>query len=188
MNLCISEHCSTAAVDHLGELIKSLDSTSSAIGKISLHRTKCSRLQKYVLAPAMMKKLREDIGTSYFSLILDESTNTSNIQCLGVVIRYFSSVKHSIVDTLYRLVSIESATAQAIFDKLISLLVKDDLSVSKLVGIGCDGANTMVGRHNSVATLLQEKQPLLVVFRCVCHSLHLAAAGLLPAALGVFSS
>jgi len=34
----------------------------------------------------------------------------------------------------------------------------------------------MVGRNHSVATLLKKDVPGVVVFRCICHSLHLAAS------------
>jgi hypothetical protein len=60
--------------------------------------------------------------------------------------------------------------------KIIECLVSDKLQVNRLIGIGCDGANAMVGRNRSVATLLQATMPNLVVFRCVCHSLHLVAS------------
>ena len=44
------------------------------------------------------------------------------------------------------------------------------------MGIGVDGASAMVGRHHSVSSMLKEKVPHLVVVRCICHSLHLAAS------------
>jgi len=55
-------------------------------------------------------------------------------------------------------------------------LVEDGLSVSNLVGLGSDGASAMVGHHKSVATLMQQAQLGIVLFRCTCHSLHLAAS------------
>ncbi len=77
---------------------------------------------------------------------------------------------------MYRLVSIDSATAEALHLKLISCLSEDNLSLNRLIGIGCDGANTMVGRNHSLATLLKANVQNLIVFRCVCHSLHLTAS------------
>ncbi|KAK3892466.1 hypothetical protein Pcinc_003699 [Petrolisthes cinctipes] len=53
---------------------------------------------------------------------------------------------------------------------------EDKLAVDKLVGVGCDGANAMIGRNHSLVTLLKNDNPNLIVFRCVCHSLHLAAS------------
>lgn len=44
-----------------------------------------------------------------------------------------------------------------------------------MVGIGIDGANVMIGKHKSVATLLRKELPDLIVFKCVSHFLHLCA-------------
>ena len=38
-----------------------------------------------------------------------------------------------------------------------------------LLGFASDGANAMLGRHNSVKTRLMEKQPNLFVIHCICH-------------------
>jgi len=76
--------------------------------------------------------------------------------------------------------------AQKLYDKVMECLAKDGLSVSNLVGLGSDGASAIVGRHNSVATLMQEAQLGIVLFRCICHSLHLAASkasAIMPTAL-----
>lgn len=134
----------------------------------------------------MMKELREDLGDSCYSLILDESTNIANIQCLGLIIRYYSVSRRCIVDTMYRLVPVAAATADALFGTVKDCLAEDNLSLDKLIGIGCDGASTMVGCRHSVATLMKEHVPNLVVVKCICHSLHLAACkavDLLPVAL-----
>lgn len=117
-----------------------------------------------------------DICDNFFSLILDESTNVSNVQCLGMTIRYYSPVDKCIVDTMYRLIHIASAKADDIYKDVLRCLQEDKLSLDRLVGIGTDGASAMIGSHHSLATLLQADVPHLTVFRCVCHSLHLAAS------------
>lgn len=44
-----------------------------------------------------------------------------------------------------------------------------------MIGIGVDGANVMIGIHNSFSFILKETINELIVVKCVCHSLHLAA-------------
>jgi len=54
-------------------------------------------------------------------------------------------------------------------------ILEDGLKIENLVGIGVDdGANVMVGVHNSFSSILKETVNELVV-KCVCHSLYLAA-------------
>ncbi|KYN04692.1 hypothetical protein ALC62_04434 [Cyphomyrmex costatus] len=44
-----------------------------------------------------------------------------------------------------------------------------------LIGIGIDGANVMTGKHHSFSSILKETINELVIVKCICHSLHLAA-------------
>ena len=43
------------------------------------------------------------------------------------------------------------------------------LHYDNLVGLGTDGANVMLGAHNSVMSWLRCKQPVLVALHCHCH-------------------
>ena len=67
----ISGHSSNLSVDHLGELLPHLDKKSECLKGLKLHRTKCGRLQRNVIAPSFAKYLRNDIGESHFSLTVD---------------------------------------------------------------------------------------------------------------------
>lgn len=42
ISVFIAKNCSLSAVDDLGKLISDLDPNSEALGKIKLHRTKCT--------------------------------------------------------------------------------------------------------------------------------------------------
>ncbi|XP_076062362.1 zinc finger protein 862-like [Oratosquilla oratoria] len=141
-----------------------------------MHHTKCARLQKYVIAPSFAVKLRNEIGDQFFSLVVDESTNEANISCLALCIRFYSTSKKSVVDTFYRLLPIENATADNLYQTVTRCLAEDGLDVKKMIGLGTDGASSMIGRTHSLSTLLRVDNPELTLFRCVCHSLHLAAS------------
>ena len=80
----ISGHSSNLSLDHLGELLPHLDKKSVCLKGFKLHRTKCGRLQRNVIAPSFAKYLRNDIGENHFSLTVDESTNEANISCLSL--------------------------------------------------------------------------------------------------------
>lgn len=93
------------------------------------------------------------------------------------MIRYCSFKKRTIVDTMYCLLPLDACDAMGITNTLLSALKNDGLNVKNLCGIGVDGANTMVGEHHSVTTLLRkEAGDHLIMNRCICHSLHLAAS------------
>jgi hypothetical protein len=172
----IAEHSAIRSVDHLCDMLPCLDDSSDILRKIHCRRTKCAAVITKVLSPCMREDLIADIGESYYSLVIDESTDNTLVKCLALVIRYFSETKKRMISTFYRLVPVDDGKSKTITDQILKCLQEDKLPVGKLVGIGADGASAMVGTVNSVATRLKFVVPHLVVVRCVCHSLHLAAS------------
>ena len=97
-----------------------------------MQRTKCTGLIKNLIAPCLLKKLLEDVGDSYYSLIIDESTDISQEKLLAVCIRYFSKTKSRIVTTFLAFAVIESAgTSDAIGNKILTMLQQYELSLEK---------------------------------------------------------
>ena len=118
------------------------------------------------------------MGDHSFSLLLDESTDVSVSKYLGVVIKYFSDTKHTIVSTFLGLVELEGGDARSIARAVVAFLKKCCLRKEKLLGIGTDNASVMTGVNNGVHKVLKEEYGLkdLVLIRCVCHSLQLAVS------------
>ena len=129
-----------------------------------------------VLAPYFLKKLVADVGEQHFSLLLDEATDISVSKYLGVVIRYFSETKGTVVSTFLGLVELEGGDAHSIARAVVAFLEKCSLVKEKLLGIGTDNASVMTGINNGVHAVLKHEYGLkdLVLIRCVCHSLQLA--------------
>ncbi|XP_026685957.1 uncharacterized protein LOC113471199 [Diaphorina citri] len=94
---------------------------------------------------------------------------------MSLIIRYFSHRENKVVTTFYRLLEIEAGDHLTMVTAFQSALEKDGLKIDKLLGIGIDGANVMTGKYNSFSSKLKELIPHLVIVKCVCHSLHLAA-------------
>ena len=97
----------------------------------------------------------------------------SDRQC-GVMLRFFDNTEGKV--RFYSLVTLESATADGIFQPVDKLFSDDGpLKYSNLVGLGSDGASVMLGSRNSVLTRLQTEQPAVVSFHCNCHIAALIA-------------
>ncbi|XP_022834568.1 uncharacterized protein LOC111362226 [Spodoptera litura] len=179
----IAEHTSVMTVDHLIELLPQLDPSSDALKNLRLHRTKCSMIIKNVLGPTLLSDLIEEIGESPYSIIIDESTDLSTQKVLCIMVRFYSNKNNDIVTTFYRLIKLRECDAKTVYDAIKDQLTRDGLKIENMVGIGVDGANVMVGKHNSVTALLKSELPDIVIVKCVSHSLHLCAenaAKLLP--------
>ncbi|XP_037943395.1 E3 SUMO-protein ligase KIAA1586-like [Teleopsis dalmanni] len=171
----IAEHASIHTVNHLTEILPKLDKTSETLSKLKLHKTKCTMIIKNVLSPCMLQDLVQEIGDSAYSIIIDESTDISTLKILCTMIRFFSMPKKNIVTTFYRIIKLTEFDAQSICDAIKAQLQSDNLNFQNLIGIGVDGANVMIGKNKSVATILKKDLPDLIVVKCISHSLHLCA-------------
>lgn len=69
LSMYIAVHSSIAPVDHLGQVCNIQFDCSS----LKLHRTKCTKLIKNVLAPHFNQDFSTDIGNSFYSLLIDET-------------------------------------------------------------------------------------------------------------------
>lgn len=172
MALFVSTHSAILAIDHLGELCNH----HFPENYFKLHRTKCSAIITNVLAPFFIKELKNDIGFSKYSLLIDESTDISVLKYLGIGINYFSKLLNKIVTTFLSLEELTECTAIAIVDAVKNSLKKFDLKLNNLIGIGSDNASVMVGVNTGVHAILKKDNPHLILIRCVCHSLQLATS------------
>ena len=165
-------HTAIRTIDHLGEILAS-NGKKSDFSDLKLHRTKCTRLITEVIAPAFKETMVEDIADKKFSLIIDETTDISSEKELAIIIRFYSEKNQKIMDTLLEMVPMCSATGETIFEAITGALQKCGLPLANCIGLGCDGASTMVGQFNSVWSRLRAQNPECVLMRCVCHSLAL---------------
>lgn len=166
----IAMHCSVRSIDHLGEILKELGK-GSKLGGLRMHRTKCSRVISYVIAPEFLKSMVDDIGDSPFSVICDEATDTSTAKFMGVCIRYYSKSKKKMVTDFLGLIPVSSCTGEALASVLKDFLQTVGLPIKQMTAVGVDGAPNMSGHVNSFYTHLKKDVPGLQLFKCVCHSL-----------------
>lgn len=71
---------------------------------------------------------------------------------------------------------VEGATAEHLFGLLSKSFEDYDIPFKNIIGFASDGASTMMGKDNSVASRFLEKCPEIYIFKCICHSLHLCAS------------
>ena len=173
----VAKHAAISSVDHLMLLLPRIFPDSTIAANLRMHRTKCTGLIVNLISPCLFREIIEDIGTSFFSLIADESTDVSQKKMLAICIRYYSVSKQCIRTTLFKMVNlVVSATSDVIGAAVKSALEESGLSLDKLLGIGVDGCSTMVSIHHSVSTYFRNLVPEVVMIKCVCHSLQLAAS------------
>ncbi|KAH6932134.1 hypothetical protein HPB50_003037 [Hyalomma asiaticum] len=105
--LFIAEHSSIMTADHLCQLYKKSFPDSEAARAYQMRRSKCASVIKNVLGPHFKADLAQDIGDSYYSLIIDESTDISVTKFLAISIIYHSVTKSRIMTTFLNLCTLE---------------------------------------------------------------------------------
>ena len=87
----IAEHNLPFSIsDHLTELCKVMFPDSAIAQGISMKRTKCTELTKK-LADSVQEELAAKLRKNPFTVIIDESTDTSRTKCLTVIVKFFDA-------------------------------------------------------------------------------------------------
>ena len=81
-----------------------------------------------------------------------------------------------VVTNFLKICKLFNGTADTTENTLVAYMEDKGLLMSKMVGLGTDGASVMTGVHNGVDAGFKRCQPILTSIHCVCHCLALAAA------------
>jgi hypothetical protein len=163
------------ASDHLPELITKICPDSKIAAQLNCGRTKCTNIIKNVTGEVEKDHLLVKMRKSKFSLIIDESTDRGCTKHLCLVARII--IDDSVKDCFLTLIPIKDGTALALYNKIVTFFNNNNIDYkNNLVGFAADGANVMMGQHNSVKALLLRDIPNLFILKCVCHSFALCAS------------
>ena len=119
----------------------------------------------------MKENLLKELNNSPFSLLIDEWSDLNMKPHLGLVVLYYSQIEKKISSRFLELIELDSVNSDGIFEKIEKCFEQNGLAFDNLVGYGSDGANVVSGSNNSVWTRLKAKNPNLIRFTCICHSL-----------------
>lgn len=141
-----------------------------------MKRTKRAAIFKNVLYPHFKEDIKADIGSSKYSIVVNESIDITNTKYLGVSIIYHSTQRSDIVTTFFSLCVLNACNADGIAETIKCTLREHDLKLGNTVCIGTDNASVMMGVNHRVYKQLKADVRHLILIRCVCHSLQLATS------------
>lgn len=111
---------------------------------------------------------------NYFSLAIDESTDSTDVAQMCVYVRYFDGEEFR--EEMLSLIPLEGHTTGDItFTKLEELFRLHSLSFEKVNLIVTDGAPAMVGKHRGLVSRLKELAPQMHGLHCLIHQSVLCA-------------
>ena len=139
-------HLALAVADHCSKLFSSMFPDSDIARAFKCGRTKATATVK-VIAQDMIKSIVERIDDSkFFSIQIDESTDITVYQQMGIMLRYFDNTNGKVSCIFYKVEPISKADAEGIFAAIDKNF--DDtgpICYANLVGVGSDGCNVMLG-------------------------------------------
>ena len=127
-----------------------------------------------VMALRVLRKIAGSLqSASFFTVMVDETTDVSNVEQVVVCLRWVSE-KLEVVEEFVGLYEVASTGAETIYATITDVLLQLNLALPKVRGQCYDGAATMSGAKSGVATRLCAAEPRAVFTHCYGHSLNLA--------------
>ena len=114
--------------------------------------------------------------TRFLSVLVDESTDISVTQKLVVCVRF---VTEDFLPKTRFLKNLSDGKAATILDTLKAVLAEKRLPhhvLSKVFGLGSDGAAVMTGVKGGVSGLVKKENPMIVNVHCLAHRLVLCTS------------
>ncbi|KAE8739291.1 hypothetical protein FOCC_FOCC015214 [Frankliniella occidentalis] len=120
----------------------------------------------------MLAELIQDIGDSWFSLIVDETTDNTTIKHMAVLIKYYSESQGKYIVDFLCILGTPKTTHDVLYNVLVEFMDKVGLRKDRLMALGTDGAANLCGPHHSLFSLLKKDCPNLHLVKCICHGLY----------------
>ena len=116
--------------------------------------------------------IKDEIGDSLFSILIDESRDISVAEQMAVIVRFVNN-SGMVVERFLGLKHVEDTTANALKKALLEMLAKYHLPIARLRGQGYDGASNMRGEFNGLQKKIRDENPYAFYVHCFAHQLQL---------------
>ncbi|XP_064089215.1 uncharacterized protein LOC135203419 [Macrobrachium nipponense] len=160
--------------EHMPQLIQAICKDSEIAKQIKYSGIKLTSLLNNVTGKDSCNQLLAHQQKSKFSLIVDESTDKGCIKHLCMVARTF--LNDEVKDCFLGLIPLQHAAAVALYNNIVSFFRDNQIDYKhNMIGFGADGANAMLGAHNSLSSHLKNDIKGLFIMKCICHTFALCA-------------
>ncbi|CAN1148787.1 Zinc finger MYM-type protein 1 [Linum perenne] len=111
-----------------------------------------------IIANRVRRKIREDIGDSCFSILVDEAVDAARREQMFIILRFVNS-RGTVTERFFSLRSGRETSAKTLKQAICDVLSQFNLQVDKLRGQGYDGASNMSGQFNGLRALFLKYCP-----------------------------
>ena len=162
--------------DELSPLIPELFHDSKIASKYGCKRMKATNILNEALMPHFKSQIVQDMRRKPFSISTDGSNDNGLLKLNPIGVKMFDFEEGKIMSQVLDMGLTESGTAEAIFNKVDSVLQENNIDWKNCTSLGVDNTNTNVGNRNSVKTRVLKKNDSIFIAGCPCHMLHNTAS------------
>ncbi|CAF1468940.1 unnamed protein product [Rotaria sordida] len=112
--------------------------------------------------------------SALYSIIVDGTTDSSNIEQLCLLIRYVDPQSHEIREDFLAFIPTAPSTGEAIAHHILSSLKRYQLPLNNCIGQAYDGAPSMSGIFNGCQAIVIRSCPDAEYMHCSSHALNLS--------------
>ena len=178
-NFLIQHNLPIATSAHLGPLFKSIFPDSQIAKSYACSTTKTSAIINEAMGPHCHEYITEHCKGHPFSLGIDGSSDTDIEKMNPVTIRVFDINRSKFVTSHFYDMCVtmgcDAGKAEKIFNVVDAKFTTDGIHWDHAVSLSVDNTNSMIGKHNLLASRCRENNPEIFVSGCPCHLVHIAA-------------
>ncbi|XP_067935430.1 zinc finger protein 862-like [Watersipora subatra] len=178
---------SFSAADHFTKLVPEMFPDSEIAKKYGCMRTKTMSMIREGYGPYCTAQAAEICQSSYFGLMIDETTDRHVDKQLAILARVFKDGK--VVTKFIGMPICNLSTAGDLFSTLDKALrnnrYQSNLKIpwEKVIAFNSDNCSVMKGHRNGVIAKMRAVNPQIVDVGCICHMANLAVGKSLNEAL-----
>ena len=131
-----------------------------------------------IIADFVTKRIIDEVssnvgGAAYLGLVCDETSDISRHEQVSIVLRYIDKCGDT-KESFLGFIKTDHTDGESLYNVIKDALNKNGIDLSKIVGLGFDGASNMSGPNKGVAVRFKEDSPKSVYVHCYGHLLNLA--------------
>ena len=112
-------------------------------------------------------------GASFYTIMVDETTDISNDEQVVLCLRWVDDT-FDVHEEFVGLYKVESISSNSLVAVIKDMLLRLNLTLTKVRGQCYDGAANMAGSKSGIAKQLRSEEPRAVFTHCYGHALNLA--------------
>ena len=157
-------------------LLKSMFPNQDSLKKVCLGKQRASNIIRQVFGHYFLNSLSSVLRNRVFNLIVDETTDRSTKKQMSILAQYYDADDSELKCSFKDLVEVEDSSAQGLYNVVKNCLQLKDIPMENILSFCSDTTNVMMGNKHSFATLLKNDFPNVIIIKCSCHLIHLAAS------------